>query len=160
MKDTAKGSGPHFCPFLFCCCFFVLPVGYIMYTYFSYVLQISIEDNWAPMFCRSQLKKFLLCFADLSRRNFSYVLQISIEGTSKFVPGDLSVYYGTNVSDVKRQLSESTLLSFGFWLKLKEEHSFSPFNFSCIGLVSTKPYTLVYRLKGKDGVLGFWMAWN
>ena len=138
MKDTAKRSGPHFCPFLFCCCFFVLPVGYIMYTYFSYVLQISVEDNWAPMFCRSQLKKFL------------YVLQISIEGTSKFVPGDLSVYYGTNVSDVKRQLSESTLLSFGFWLKLKEEHSFSPFNLSCIGLVSTKPYTLVYRLKGVE----------
>ncbi|XP_076455998.1 nuclear envelope integral membrane protein 1-like isoform X2 [Babylonia areolata] len=76
--------------------------------------------------------------------------RISIEGQEKTVPVDLSIYYGNNVSDVQNQSASVSLFGLNSWLLLKEEHSFAPFNLSCIGMTSVKSYSVSFRIRNPE----------
>ncbi|KAL8570954.1 hypothetical protein ACOMHN_037814 [Nucella lapillus] len=76
--------------------------------------------------------------------------RITIEGSGRNVPDDLSIFYGRNVSEVKNKSSSPSLFGLNSWLLLKEEHSFSPFNFSCIGLTSAKYYSVSFRIRNPE----------
>lgn len=72
-----------------------------------------------------------------------------VEGSEKMsLPDDMEIYYGSNMSDVKSQ--EETIYyrwKWNAWFLLRGEHSFSPFNFSCVGLKSEKNFTVLFRIK-------------
>ena len=78
------------------------------------------------------------------------LFKVTVQGNKSSALGDLLIYYGTNVSDVKSQSAQTVLFGFSSWILLKEEHSFSPFNLSCIGFSSTKPITVHFRIRGKS----------
>ena len=84
--------------------------------------------------------------------------QISVHfTTSGSDPWDLSVFYGQNSSTV-RQKSESMFSGLGSWRLLMEEHSFAPFDHSCVGFSSLHPYDARFRINSELSYLSSWLV--
>ncbi|GFR76043.1 nuclear envelope integral membrane protein 1-like [Elysia marginata] len=107
-------------------------------------VDVTARDDGGPKLC-------VLCYPGAARRWFRLwinpKMRINISD-----PGSLpDVFYGSNVSEVVDRSSSTSYLRWpSLWGQLRQEYGFSPFNASCIGVLSTKSYTVQFVVKNPE----------
>ncbi|XP_067686108.1 nuclear envelope integral membrane protein 1-like [Haliotis asinina] len=92
---------------------------------------------------------FVFCHQGYEKEWYRLWLNPKIRVLESELHQDFNYVYGENLTDVKEHF-KSSYVSLWNWWRMKEEFSFLPFNTSCLGIASSKNYTVEFKIKNPE----------
>ncbi|XP_046553129.1 nuclear envelope integral membrane protein 1-like [Haliotis rubra] len=92
---------------------------------------------------------FVFCHQGYEKEWYRLWLNPKIRVLESELHQDFNYVYGENLTDVKEHY-KSSYISLWNWWRMKEEFSFLPFNTSCLGIASSKNYTVEFKIKNPE----------
>ncbi|KAK3763405.1 hypothetical protein RRG08_050107 [Elysia crispata] len=107
-------------------------------------VKVTARGDGGPKLC-------ILCYPGAVRRWFRLWINPKMRINLSNQESKPDIFYGSNISEVVERSSSTSYLKWpSIWGQLRQEYGFTPFNASCIGVLSTKGYTVDFVVKNPD----------